>query len=537
MDLVSSSPSVAALWERIKEACGRHFGLPLQEVIQDNPSRLHLFNNALEVEKMCESCCRTMPNHPECSPRNRIVSHDEGVMNLSYITQPCMVAAQLLALKYIETEDRDYVSKFCCVTGHSLGEFTALAALGVFPPEVAACLTFKRGLLMEHHLGLIPTQNFTGKFADREKYRLYACDPSRAKLDENPETADDIFFCMVELIAQSLSQSTSFLEVVNFNVPHQQYVVAGDMMGLAVLGKCLDPMYRVHYTADSTDNSINIPALVHAALRSCVEDKKSGFLNMAEKSSKDFVTSSARRYGVRQTFHRFVHGPDDGCTPAPSELSHLTLEECGRSGLKRKSWFIPLRVEIPFHSSRLRQAMDDFLPVVLNALPEEKVLRQLLCADGKKGVPIWVTNLTGRSFLPFDKSFQDSVKEAMSSMNIGEVRHVGRYHTDTILRKFEESIAKESVSGMCASVLAAQLARPVMWISSMKELVVQHRVSEIHEISPTRNLTEMFRRSYTFFTKEALDASPPTTFASESFVAKCFPADKMFFERLDAAKE
>lgn len=517
----------------------RLFGFPLQEVLQTNPVRVALRKDALTVTTTLGQKPLPSGEGPIPSiPRSQFVSHARGVMHLSYLTQPCMVAAHLVALQYIIAREPHYMNDVEVVAGHSLGEFSALATLGVFSPEKAMELTYQRGLLMEVHLGLAnhPTHSSGSSPIPRDLHRLYACDPSRAQLapTEDLNTSDDIFFCLVELISRAMSNTTSYLEVVNINIRHRQYVVAGDPTALAVLGKCLDPQFRVQ--CEVNGDVRNLPELVQMALSAVVEDRKEGLtINPNVDLKVDFVSSSARRYGVRHTFHRFTHGPDDGHTPSLDELQHLTLQEEGRSGLKRKSWFIPLPVEIPFHSSLLRRAMDDFLPLLSEALPEERVLRRLLSVSAKPNstsnprLPLWVVNLTGKTFRPFDKDFQEDVKEVMSSLNIGEVRHGGRYQSELVLQRYEAAIKNENVRDMCAAILAAQLAHPVLWADTMDEIVSTHNVREIHEISPVRNVSEMFKRS--------LFAPPPSASEEEgrevleaAVQTKCFPADKMFFE-------
>ncbi|TPP44610.1 Peroxidase family protein [Leishmania donovani] len=326
----------------------------------------------------------------------------------------------------------------------ALGEFTALTALGVFSPETALNLTFKRGLLMEQACDGAPRGN----------RKLYACSPQRANLSDDSETADRVFFALLEEVAQSLAHTSSFVEVVNNNIRHQQYVVAGDLVGLAVLGKCLDPQYRANCASGE-----DVESLVSHALTSVRIDNRDGVArdpNIAH--DVDFATSSAQKYGSRSTFRRFIKGADDGFTPSLDELTHLTLEEDGRSGLKKKSWFVPLIMEVPFHSSKLRRAMDAFLPVLRTALPDEAALRELLSIS-KDGIldeerrvhPLWITNLTGRVFDPLNRAFQQSALECMKRANIGEIRHKGRFESTLVVDTFNSGAAEGNVREMTAA--------------------------------------------------------------------------------------
>lgn len=511
MQLINS-PRVASLWERLKDCMMRNYGIPLQEVIQENPTRVMVHADALDAQSICQRSCKNVSNTPESAARTRTVTHPHGVMSYTSFTQPCVLAAQMVALEALKEKHQFTLENTSMVAGHSLGEFSALCAIGVFSPETALDLTFKRGVLMESAF----------EHADRSSFRMYACSPSRAKLHNDVTVADDVFFVLVELIAQSLAATTSFLEVVNFNIEHEQYVVAGDVVALSILGKCLDPYFRANCNAPES----SLEALVRQAIISVQLDKRDGVtLNPNKPPAGDFVTAARKRYGTRATFRRFLRGPDDGYTPALEELTHLTLEEDGRSGLKKKSWFVPLTVEVPFHTSRLRQCMDRFLPVVHDALPDEQTLRELLVEapqphrlhTSPPPRPLWVTNLTGHIFKPFDEVFQRDAREAIASLNIGEIQHRGRFSSDAVLQTFESGVKEKSVRDICAAVLAAQLAHPVLWTDVMDEVLDDVQTTEVIEISPTRTVSDMFKR-----TQQAREKARP---GEQRIATHCFPAD------------
>ncbi|ORC92115.1 acyl transferase-like protein [Trypanosoma theileri] len=525
-------PAVASLWERIKGRMEQNYGISLQEVITENPQRIHVYSDALDVKKILQQSCFEERNSAESMERKKLISHPHGVMSLTYLTQPCMLAAQMMALEYLKVTRGYSVESAAVIAGHSLGEFSALCAIGVFSPEVAVDLVYKRGVLMEDAL-----EQFS---MNRENYVMYACHPGKAKLDdEDLDIAVDKFHVLVELVAQSLSTTTSFVEVVNYNIDHEQYVVAGDRVGMAALGKCLDPQFR----ASMCGPSASLDHIARTAVSSVRQDKEEGVtMNPNKGPLPDFVTSSVRKYGVRSTFRRFLRGPDDGYTPSLDELTHLTLQDDGRSGLKKKSWFIPLSVNVPFHSSRLRRAMDLFLPVVHSALPEESTLRSLLGVSKdisnetstssssssslslvKGGKPVWLTNLTGNAFQPFDTVFQKDSLEMMHSMNVGEVRHHGRYQTDLVEKTFKKGVEEGSVRDMCAAVLAAQLAHPVQWIDLMDVAVIHNGIREVHEIAPVRTTADMFKRTV-FHDDSAKGASG----AALEIVTRCLPSEERF---------
>ncbi|RNF26634.1 acyl transferase-like protein [Trypanosoma conorhini] len=519
-------PAVARLWERMKCRMEQNYGVPLQEIITENPQKIYVLEDALDVDKICKRSCFEDRNIAESFPRRKVVSCPRGgVMSLTFLTQPCILAAQMMALEYLRETCGYSVEAASVIAGHSLGEFSALCALGVFPPEVAVDLVYKRGALMEYTL-----DHFS---PNRDNYVMYACHPVRAKLcADDPDVAVDHFHILVELVARSLSTTTSFVEVVNYNIDREQYIVAGDRLGMSALGKCLDPQFRASVCGPSS----SLDRIARTAVASVWEDKKDGVTMDPNKGpSPDFVTSSVKKYGVRSTYRRFMRGPDDGYTPSLEELTQLTLQEDGRSGLKKKSWFIPIPVNVPFHSSRLRRAADLFLPVVWDAMPEEDLLRSLLGLDAKsvtdslsassaatgEGRPVWLTNLTGTAFRPMDPKFQSHALEMMQSMNVGEIRHHGRYQTDLVEKAFKNGVEQNSVRGMCAAVLAAQMAHPVQWIDLMDAAVIDGGVREVHEIAPVRTTAEMFKR--TIFREPGEGGG-----AALDVVTRCLPSEERF---------
>lgn len=506
MNLLTTAGSTT-VWERMKSAMMQNFGMPLQEIIQENPNKVNLFDDALDIGAAMSHSCKEVRNTRESAPRNLTVANRNGVMQLTYFTQPCVLAAQMVTLERMKETAGLKVENYATIAGHSLGEFSALCALGVFSPETAVSLTFKRGMLMEKALENV----------SRDRHLMYACNPLRAKLHENAETANDYFFILVELVARALSHTSSFVEVANYNLVHEQYVVAGDLVALSVLGKCLDPQFRANSPHCDT-----LDGIVRDALTAVKLDKADGVTMQPNRPVPgDFTSTAFKKYGRRILFRRFARGPDDGATPALERLSHLTLEEDGRSGLKKKSWFVPLTVEIPFHTSLLRPCSDQFLSIVRDALPDEGRLRELLSVPRQSGEPqtrpLWVTNLTGGVFNPFDAIFQELTRDIISSLNVGEVQHGGRFSSDLLLDTFNNGVKDGCVADICSAVLAAQLSHSVLWIDEMDTIVLDEGCRGIDEIAPARNVSEMFKR--TTFVDKADNGQ------MISLATKCFPAD------------
>jgi hypothetical protein len=347
-------------------------------------------------------------------------------------------------------------------------------------------------------------------------HAMYACNPKRAqlaqllgptsdnrcddvvgasageRLSSSGNTNSELFLLLVELIADGLRNTTSFLEVVNYNVPEEQYVVAGDAVALAVLGKCLDGQYRANNLQFTS-----VGTLVTAALRSVAEDNA---LNpelldpsrVDAPAPADYVRSALKNLG-KNNHKRVYSTPDDGRTLPLDRLTSLTLSDDGRSGLKKKSWFIPLAgIDTPFHSSLLRRAMDHFHPVVMECLathgPSDDGLREIFSQTR------WVTNLTGTVFEPDSAAFRALCAEFVESSNIGEQKRNGKYDsvlTEVLTRQCQSG----SVRDLLGAILTAQLSHSVQWSDAMSTIIKAECVSDVLEISPVKTLCDMFSRS------------------------------------------
>lgn len=74
---------------------------------------------------------------------------DEGALTRTSNTQPALMAVSLAAMRALEVEFGVKVTRAQCVAGHSLGEYSALAAAGAFTVTDAARLLRLRGDAMQ----------------------------------------------------------------------------------------------------------------------------------------------------------------------------------------------------------------------------------------------------------------------------------------------------------------------------------------------------------------------------------------------------
>lgn len=485
--------------ERMK----RNYNVCLQTVINENPQFLDIDDDAFACPKTRHSVHEEL-NRAESGRRTQRIRHAQGIIGHTFLAQPAMLAAQMVMLEHVKECQPASVEGIRVVAGHSLGEISALAAIGVFPVPVAVDLVFKRGVLMKRCVDIHQT------VSRKSEYLMFAVNPTKAQLQHLSSTPDslsaaaDVLAIVIEVISSALKQSTSFLELVNANIDSEQYVVAGDAVALSILGKVVDPQFRGNL---SDKHRGSVADIVRSAIEAVRLDKDDGITMSPNKGfGPDFVPGSIRRYGRYHTFRRVLQGPDDGQTLSLDRLTHLTLEDDGRSGLKRKSWFIPLSVEVPFHSSLLRRAMDEFYPIVKDALPSDAIIENVLQCRGERSnhSPAWVTNLTGSAFSLAD-SFREEAEDFVSSQNVGECSRNGKYESTTVEEMVHVIRHTNSVREMMAVALASQLAHPVQWAQSMHSMVHDLGCRSVVEIAPQRTLADMFQRS--FFGTAALQES------------------------------
>ena len=184
-------PAARAAWERADRHTRTHLGFSIVEVIDDNPTELTVGEVTFR--------------------------HPKGVLNLTQFTQ-----VALAVVAYGQTERlraADALSPDSMYAGHSLGEYTALAALGnIFDLEAVIDIVYSRGSAMH---SLVPRDE-----QGRSNYGLGALRPNMIGV-----SADEV----VDYVAGVASASGEYLEIVNYNIAGQQYAVAGTLAGLEAL--------------------------------------------------------------------------------------------------------------------------------------------------------------------------------------------------------------------------------------------------------------------------------------------------------------
>lgn len=136
-----------------------------------------------------------------------------GLLSATQFTQPALTLMEKASFE--DMRSRGLVQRDSVFAGHSLGEYSALAALAeVMPIESLVSVVFYRGLTMQ----VAVERDSEG----RSSYSMVAVNPSRISKTFNEQA--------LQYVVDNIAEETKWLlEVVNYNVANQQYVCAGDV--------------------------------------------------------------------------------------------------------------------------------------------------------------------------------------------------------------------------------------------------------------------------------------------------------------------
>ncbi|KAJ2149607.1 fatty acid synthase alpha subunit Lsd1, partial [Coemansia sp. RSA 637] len=246
MQLYESSSAARAVWNRANKHMTRMFGMPLLELVRSNTSQHTVYfedefgefvlANYLAVKAMLpENQQQTVLSTIDADTLSYTVKSPTGLLNATQITQPALVAFAFAAIA--DMQAHGLIQTNAVFAGHSLGELSALAALSnVFTLEDVLDLALFRGLLMQ---SAVPRdeQGLSG-------FGMIAVNPSRIGANFNEDTLHQV----IEAIQDA---SSDLIQLVNYNVHKQQYVVAGTLANLAVLRVVLDDITGAKLPAET----------------------------------------------------------------------------------------------------------------------------------------------------------------------------------------------------------------------------------------------------------------------------------------------
>lgn len=235
---------------------------------------------------------------------------DTGLLSATQFTQPALTLMEKASFE--DMKSKGLVPADCSYAGHSLGEYSALTALGdVMPIESLVDVVFYRGMTMQV---AVPRDSL-----GRSNYGMCAVNPSRISKTFN----DSALRYVVEHISQ---QTKWLLEIVNYNVENTQYVTAGDLRAL-----------------DSLTNVLN-------------------FMKV-QKIDLDKLMQTMSIEEVKEQLTEIV-----------TEIAKKSEEKPQPIDLERGFATIPLKgISVPFHSSYLRSGVKPFQRFLLKKLPQQAV--------------------------------------------------------------------------------------------------------------------------------------------------------------------
>lgn len=239
MALYASSPVAKDIWDRADAHFMKNYGFSIIEIVRDNPKEKTVHfggprGNAIRQNYMSmtydvvesDGSTKTLPLFPNITDRTSFYTFrsPNGLLSATQFTQPALTLMEKAAFE--DMRAKELIQSDCAFAGHSLGEYSALAAVGnVLPIESLVDVVFYRGMTM---------QSAVQRDAEgRSNYGMAAVNPARVSKTFN----DTALRYVVDSIAR---QSNDVLEIVNFNVENWQYVAAGSLPNLDVLTNVLN---------------------------------------------------------------------------------------------------------------------------------------------------------------------------------------------------------------------------------------------------------------------------------------------------------
>ncbi|KAK9387219.1 acyl transferase domain-containing protein [Lipomyces mesembrius] len=323
MDLYESSAVAREVWDRADRHFLNNYGFSIINIVKNNPKEFTVHfggprgkairhnytsmmfesvdaDGQLKSEKIFKDITENTSSYTFRSPT--------GLLSATQFTQPALTLMEKASFE--DMNAKGLVPADCSYAGHSLGEYSALAALGdVMPIESLVDVVFYRGMTMQ----VAVPRDALG----RSNYGMCAVNPSRI----SPTFNDAALRYVVEHIS---SQTKWLLEIVNYNVENTQYVTAGDLRGLDCLTNVLNFMKVQKIDLDKLMKTMSM------------EDVKEQLTDIVEEIAKKSIAK-----------------------PQPIELD-------------RGFAVIPLKgISVPFHSSYLRSGVKPFNRFLIKKLPQQ----------------------------------------------------------------------------------------------------------------------------------------------------------------------
>ncbi|KAK2958826.1 putative Highly reducing polyketide synthase easB [Blattamonas nauphoetae] len=250
MDLYASYPIAKKIWDECDAYFMDKIGISILRIVRENPKEYVVdFSNGEQGKKLRQKYMdlvitedlsvmdeiedktispKAFPTVTEHTP-NYVFKSPNGLLLMTHFAQPIIVIYEFVALSCLKYDnpENDLISNamFC---GHSLGEYCALVSLGkITSAAQMAFMCFIRGLVMQTVVARDPVTQISA-------YGMAAVSPTRVtptfKIDQLRE--------VIKYVANACGGR--LLEIVNYNVYNDQYVVSGERFCIWQLGMALN---------------------------------------------------------------------------------------------------------------------------------------------------------------------------------------------------------------------------------------------------------------------------------------------------------
>ncbi|KAH9885879.1 fatty acid synthase beta subunit [Xylariomycetidae sp. FL2044] len=241
MELYERSPVAREIWDRADKHLRDSFGFSILDIVRRNPTELTIYfggsrGRVIRQNYMAMTCQSLEPAADGGIKLEKIfkgITDDTssytfrsptGLLSATQFTQPALTLMQMAVFEDLRAQG--VIKEDSAFAGHSLGEYSALSSIAkVMPVETLVSVVFYRGLTMQ-----VAVERDA---AGASNYSMVAVDPSRV----GGHFSEQALKYVVAMIA---ARTGSFLEIVNFNVRNMQYVCAGELRAIDVLGGVMD---------------------------------------------------------------------------------------------------------------------------------------------------------------------------------------------------------------------------------------------------------------------------------------------------------
>ncbi|KAJ2160105.1 fatty acid synthase alpha subunit Lsd1 [Coemansia sp. RSA 552] len=327
MDLYEQSPAAQAIWDRANAHMLSRYDIDLLDIVRTNPKQYTVYFGSSGGEKVRhnylvlleQSDTLVLPGITKQSTSYTFQS-PTGLLKSTQFTQIALVANAMASVANLRSQG--LVQKDALFSGHSLGEYAALAALGnVFSVEDVLDIVFYRGLIMQ---SAVPRDTY-----GRSEYGMVAVNPLRVSqaLDEEALQA---------VVDRARFAGSGLLQVVNYNVAGQQYVVAGTLTNLTVLRMVLDGLQQTN-VSDTGDIIPAVDRILNVVMSKSVDSTPMRGVATIPLDGVDVPFHSEQLAGQVALFRYMLQSKIHGDLPLLSEL-------CGR--------YIPNLTAEPFELTR-----------------------------------------------------------------------------------------------------------------------------------------------------------------------------------------